>query len=55
MKLFELYVVSLLKCIGINEIEVFRNESTSILDSEQFELSTTEIYSHINSTLKGDD
>jgi len=53
MNFFEPYLVSLLKFIGINEIEVFRIEGTSILDSEQLDLAKAELYSQINKTLKG--
>lgn len=53
MNFFEPYLVSLLKFIGINEIEVFRIEGTSILDSEQLKLAKVGLYSQINKTLKG--
>ena len=53
MNFFEPYLVALLKFIGINEIDVFRIEGTSILDSEQLELAKAELYSQINKSLKG--
>lgn len=52
MNFFEPYLVSLLKFIGINDIEVFRIEGTSILDSEQLELAKSELYLQINKILK---
>ncbi|MCO7187189.1 MULTISPECIES: NAD(P)H-dependent oxidoreductase [unclassified Pseudoalteromonas] len=53
MNFFEPYLVSLLKFIGINELEVFRIEGTSILDSDQLAVAKAELYSQINKTLKG--